>query len=159
MAQVKTMTAPLAIVKAGGVPIGKMKNIRVTETLRRGKVLGLGALTPSELPALEWDGTMNCGFYLVNFNKEVIQGAWPREVQTINEFVDTVLLQEQGVQVDILRKVKDYTQTNGIIVPKYEIFATIAGAFATREGFDITESQISGRDMDFQYLQPILFPN
>lgn len=158
MAEVKTMTAPLAIVKVGGVPIGKMKNIRVTETLRRGKVLGLGALTPSELPALEWDGTMNCGFYLVNFSKQVIQGAWPRAVQTVNEFVDTVLLQEEGVQVDILRKVKDFTQTNGVIVPKYEIFATIVGAFATREGFDITESQISGRDMDFQYLQPILFP-
>lgn len=154
----KTMTAPLAIVRVNGIPVGKMKNIRVTETIRRGKVIGLGNLTASELPALEWDGSMNVGAYLINFSEEVLQGAWPRRVQTIDEFVNTVLLQENGVQVDILRKVRDYTQSNGVIVPRLEIFATIPGCFATREGFDITESQISGRDVDFQYLSPILFP-
>ena len=155
----KTMTAPLAIVKVNGVPVGKMKNIRVTETIRRGKVLGLGALTPSELPALVWDGNLTAGFYLINFSQETIQTAWPREVQSVDEFVNTVLLQEDGVQLDILRKVKDFTQQNGVIVPKFEIFASIVGCFATREGFDITESQISGRDMDFQYLTPILYPS
>jgi len=154
----KTMTAPLAIVKVNGVPVGKMKNIRVTETIRRGKVIGLGSLTPSELPALEWDGSLNCSFYLINFSQETIQTAWPREVQSVDEFVNTVLLQEEGVQIDILRKVKDFQQSNGVIVPRVEIFASIVGCFATREGFDITESQISGRDMDFQYLTPILYP-
>ncbi len=152
------MTAPLAIVKVNGVPVGKMKNIRVTETIRRGKVIGLGSLTPSELPALEWDGNLTAGAYLINFSQEVIQTAWPRAVQSIDEFVNTILLQEEGVQVDILRKVKDFSLANGVIVPKFEVFATIIGCFATREGFDISESQISGRDMDFQYLQPILFP-
>ena len=152
------MTAPLAIVKVNGIPVGKMKNLRITETIRRGKVMGLGALTPSELPALEWDGSMNVGAYLINFSKEVIQGAWPREVQTVDEFVNTILLQENGIQVDIMRKVTDFTQANGVIVPTLEVFATVPGCFATREGFDITESQISGRDVDFQYLAPILFP-
>lgn len=135
-----------------------MKNIRVTETIRRGKVLGLGALTPAEVPALEWDGTLNAGFYLINFSEEVIQKAWPRMVQTVDEFVNTVLLQEDGVQIDIMRKVKDFEQPNGVIVPEIKLFASITGCFATREGFDITESQISGRDMDFQYITPILFP-
>lgn len=154
----KTMTAPLAVIKVNGVPVGKMKNIRVTENIRRGKVVGLGSLAASELPALEWDGTLNCSSYLINFSKEVLQGALPREVQTVEEFVNTVLLQEDGVQIDILRKVKDFIQPNGVIVPKLEIFATISGCFATREGFDISESQISGRDQDFQYLTPIIFP-
>ena len=40
---------------------------------------------------------------------------------------------------------------------KYETFAKVAGAFATREGFDIQEGQISGRDGDFEYLEPVLF--
>ncbi len=154
----KTMTAPLAIIKVNGQPVGKMKNIRVTESIRRGKVTGLGALTPSELPALEWDGSLNCSSYLINFSREVIQNSLPRNVQTVEEFVNTVLLQEDGVQIDILRKVTDFQQANGVIVPRLEIFATITGCFATREGFDITESQISGRDQDFQYLSPILFP-
>ncbi len=154
----KTMTAPLAIIKVDGKPIGKMRNIRLTENVRRGKVMGLGRLTPTELPALEWDGTLSTGFYLIDFSNEVIKAALLRKVQTLDEFVDTVLLQEEGVQIDILRKVKDVVLGNGVIVPKLEIFASVQGAFLTRESFDITESQISGRDADFEYINPVLYP-
>ena len=154
----KTMTAPLAIIKVDGKPIGKMRNIRLTENVRRGKVMGLGRLTPTELPALEWDGTLSTGFYLIDFSNEVIKAALLRKVQTLDEFVDTVLLQEEGVQIDILRKVKDVVLGNGVIVPKLEIFASVQGAFLTRESFDITESQISGRDDDFEYINPVLYP-
>ena len=48
----KVMTAPLAIIQINGVTVGKMKNVRITETIRRGRVSGLGVLNPSELPAL-----------------------------------------------------------------------------------------------------------
>jgi hypothetical protein len=154
----KTMTAPLAIVKTNGLPIGKMKNIRLTENIRRGAVRGLGTLTPSELPPLEWSGSLSCGFYLINFSNEAIQKALFRNVQNVEEFVDTVLLQEEGVTIDIMRKVKDFSQANGVIVPKLEIFASIKGCFLTREGFDITENSISGRDADFEYTTPVLYP-
>ena len=154
----KTMTAPLAIIKVNGVPVGKMKNIRLTENIRRGKVIGLGRLHASELPPLEWDGTLSCSFYLIDFSDEIVKNTLLRTVQTVGEFVDTVLLQEDGVTIDIIRKVKDFTQANGVIVPKTEIFASIQGCFLTREGFDITESQISGRDADFEYINPIIFP-
>lgn len=157
MAQ-KTFTAPLAIIKVNGKPVGKMRNIRLTENIRRGKVMGLGRLNATELPALEWDGTLSTGYYLIDFQEQVIQAALLREVQTIDEFVDTVLLQEDGVQIDILRKVKDFQQGNGVIVPKLELFASIQGCFLTRESFDVTESQISGRDADFEYINPVLYP-
>lgn len=154
----KTMTAPLAIVKTNGVPVGKMKNIRLTETMRRGAVRGLGTYTPSELPALEWSGSLSCSFYLINFSNEAIQRALFRNVQNVEEFVNTILLQEDGVTIDIMRKVKDFSAANGVIVPKLEIFASVKGCFVTREGFDITESQISGRDAEFEYTTPVLYP-
>jgi hypothetical protein len=156
----KVMTAPLAIIKVGGVAIGKMKNIRVTENIRRGRVTGIGRLTPEELPALDWSGTLNCGFYTVKINSQdkLTKTGLLRNVNNLQEFVDTVLLQENGVQVDILKKVKDSIDPNtGIISPKYEIFASIRGGFMAREGFDISEGQISGKDVDFEYLEPILF--
>ena len=155
----KTLTAPLAIVKVNGVPIGKMKNIRVTETIRRGRVSGIGQLTPDELPALEWSGSLNCGFYAVEFKTNQLKAALVRNVNTLDEFVDTVLLQENGVQIDIMRKVFDSQDaTTLIITPRLEIFASVKGCFLTREGFDISESQISGKDADFEYTTPILFP-
>jgi len=159
MAQ-KVLTAPLAIIKVDGIAVGKMKNIRIQETIRRGRVSGLGQLTPDELPALEWSGTLSCGFYNIQFDKSQLPKAIVRKVNTLDEFVDTVLLQENGVQVDIMKKVAAAgpDPVTGIIPSQLEIFASIKGCFITREGFDIQEGQISGKDADFDYTTPVLFP-
>lgn len=158
MAQ-KVLTAPLAIIKVDGVAIGKMKNIRIQENFRRGRVIGLGSLAADELPPLEWTGTLSCSFYNISFDKSQLPGAIVRKVNTIDEFVDTVLLQENGIQVDIMRKGAVATDpVTGIISSSLEVFASIKGAFITREGFDIQEGQISGKDADFDYTTPIFFP-
>lgn len=159
MAQ-RVMTSPLAVIKINGVAVGKMKNIRVTENIRRGRVGGIGTLTPSELPALEWSGSLNCGFYIIEFDQNPIINALIRKVNTLDEWVDTVLLQENGVQIDIMKKIATSTPdpVTGIIPSGLQIFASIKGCFITREGFDVTEGQISGRDVDFDYTTPILFP-
>ena len=52
MGNTRVMTAPLAIIKINSVTVGKMKNVRITETIRRGRVTGVGRLNPEELPAL-----------------------------------------------------------------------------------------------------------
>ena len=156
----KTLTAPLAIIKVNGVAIGKMKNIRITENIRRGRVVGLGFLNPSELPPLEWNGTLNASFYNMQFKKNAIPSSLARTVNSVEEFVDTVLLVENGVQIDIMRKVSDGSPDpqTGVIKSKLETFASVKGCFLTREGFDISEGQISGRDVDFEYTTPIIFP-
>lgn len=156
--QTKTLVAPIAIIKVNGVPVGKMKNIRITETIARGKVVGLGRLNPEELPALSWDGTLNCSFYLIDLKAHPIDKALIRAVGNLDEFIDTVLLEENGVQIDIMRKVKvSQNATTGIITSGLEIFATVTGAFITRDGMDISEGQISGRDSDFEYMNPIIY--
>jgi hypothetical protein len=156
----RVLTAPLAIVKVDGKAVGKMKNIRIQENIRRGRVGGIGKLTPDELPAIEWNGTLNAGAYTVKFSESVIPKALVRKVNTVDEFVDTVLLQENGVQIDLMRKISSgpADPVTGIIPSELEIFASIKGCFATREGFDVQEGQISGRDVDFEYTTPILYP-
>jgi hypothetical protein len=160
MALERVITAPIAIIKVQGVAVGKMKNIRIQETIRRGRVSGLGQLTPAELPALEWSGTLSCGFYNISFDKSQLPKAIVRKVNTLDEFIDTVLLQENGIQVDIMRKVaaSPPDPNTGIIPSELEIFASVKSCFLTREGFDIQEGQISGKDTDFDYLTPIIFP-
>lgn len=156
----RVMTAPLALIQVGGVTIGKMKNVRVTETIRRGRVSGLGELTPQELPALEWNGTLNCQFYMIDILKTTIPTANPRRINSsIKEYVDHILLEENGVDIVILKKVEDGTTdpNTGLINSTLQTFATIKGCFIDRDGFDITEGQISGKDQDFTYKNPILF--
>ena len=154
----KVLTAPLALIKVQGVTVGLMKNIRCTETIRRGRVSGIGELTPSELAALEWNGTMTCHFYTMKFEETGIPLAIRRKAPSLQAWVDNVLLQEDGVDVTILKKVKDIVNpSTGLIEPEFEEYATISGAFIDRESFDVSEGQVSGQDQDFSYLKPIMF--
>ena len=157
----RVMTAPLALIKINSVTVGKMKNIRITETIRRGRVTGLGALTPSELPALEWQGSLSASSYTINFNKLANVSALGtfRNAADVNVWANAILLQEAGLEICVLRKVKDgeIDPETGMVQAKYETFAKVNGAFASREGFDIQEGQISGRDTEFEYLEPILY--
>lgn len=162
MPQTKTMTAPLAIIQINSVTVGKMKNVRITENVRRGRVTGIGRLNPEELPAIEWSGSLTCSSYSINFNllaNKIVKGSF-RNAQTVEDWANAILLQEDGLEISILRKVKDgqIDPQTGMVQVKYETFAKVNGAFVTREGFDIQEGQISGRDTEFEYLEPILFP-
>jgi hypothetical protein len=154
----KTMTAPLAVIKVNGIVIGRMKSIRCTENIRHGKVVGIGRVAASEMPVLDWNGTLNCGAFLIDLRKEVIPGSHLRTVQTIQQWEDTLVLNDGGVQIDILRKVTQSITAGGIYIPKLEVVASVKGCFMNRESFDISEGQISGRDCDFEYITPILFP-
>lgn len=155
------MTAPLALIQVNSVTVGKMKNVRISETIRRGRVTGIGRLNPHEVPALEWNGTLSCSSYTINFNllanKSKI-GTF-RNNQTVEQWANSILLQESGLEIAILRKVKDgeIDPETGRVESKLETFAKVNGAFANREGFDIQEGQISGRDTEFEYTEPILY--
>ena len=161
MAKEKAMTAPLAIIQINSVTVGKMKNVRLTENVRRGRVGGIGRMTPTELPALEWQGTLSCSAYTINFNLLLnkLKKGFYRNAGSLEAWANALLLEENGLEISILRKVKDgeIDPETGMVNTKYETFAKVTGAFATREGFDIQEGQISGRDGDFEYLEPVLF--
>lgn len=157
----KVMTAPLAVIKINGKAVGKMKNVRVSEQIRRGRVSGIGRLNPSEIPALEWSGTLSCSSYSINFNllaNESKIGTF-RNAGTVDAWANAILLQEAGLEIAIMRKVKDgeIDPDTGLVKSKLETFAKVTGAFANRESMDVQEGQISGRDTEFEYLEPILF--
>lgn len=161
MSKEKSMTAPLAIIQIDSVTVGKMKNVRITENIRRGRVAGIGRLSATELPALEWQGTLSCSSYTINFNllaNKLKKGTF-RNAGSYEAWANAILLQEDGLEISILRKVKsgEPNPDTGLVETKYETFAKVSAAFVTREGFDLQEGQISGRDTDFEYLEPILY--
>lgn len=158
------LTAPLALIKMNGVPIGKMKNISATEDINRAPVRGIGRLTLDQVPALTHQGTLNCSSYLIDFNRTIfdnndLAAAMFRGVQTAQEFADNILLQEVGIQLDIYRKISIGQNNFGVQQAGFETFASISGLFITRESMNISESQISGRDCSFMYTDPIVYPS
>jgi len=152
----RVITGAIAVVRVSGVAIGKMKNIRITETVQRGEVRGLGSITPSELPALTWSGTLTCDFFNIDFSKSQLPGAIYRNAASLQAWVDSVILQEDGITVDIFKKVTT-GPTSGLIPSQEVPYAQICGLFLNTENFDISEGQISGRSQSFQYTQPIIY--
>jgi hypothetical protein len=173
MAKDRVLTAPLAVIRVNGLTIGKMRNIRCTESLRRARVVGLGALTPDELPVVEWSGTLSAEFMTIDLKKSMVPGAINRISSNVEGFINTVLLQEDGVQIDIMKRVKNPVQPDNmfpnkstdpnfvqrVITGTFEVFASVKGCFLTREGFDINEGSISQRSTEFEYTTPIIYPS
>jgi len=159
------LTAPLATIKVNNVIIGKMKNVRVNESYQRGRVVGLGSLQASELPATGFTGTLNASFYVIDFDKHpFMDTALLRKTGITSGFVNTILLDEEGFDIDLIKKVPDLVNfpnggrdANGIIQTKDEAFATVRKVFITSDSFDISEGQIAGRDGAFEYLDPVTF--
>lgn len=152
----KVLTAAKALIKVKGVDgtlvvIGKIRTVRATENVRRGRVTGLGEITPSELPALEWSGTCNVSQYAIKTNTGALN-ALARDYDTTADFVKHLLFNE-GVDIHLLKKTKN--PSDGEITE--ETMAIIKGAHTTSEGLEVSEGQIGGRDVSFEFLEPIVY--
>lgn len=152
------LTAPLALVKIKGVTVGKIKNIRLQEQFQRGEVRGLGALLTSEVPILSISCTFNCDSYVISARKlGTIDNPFViRGVSLKDQFVNTILLQEEGVDIYIMKKGAK-TIVNGIVTEIEEKnFYVVKDAFMDSQSFDIQESQISGSSLGGRYLTPVM---
>lgn len=154
----KVLTAPLAIIKIKGETVGKIRNLRVQEQYQRGDVRGLGALISNEKPILGINCSFSASAYVISVKKLgtidnpfVLRGASTKE-----QFVNTVLMQDNGVDIYIMKKGAKQI-VNGIVteVEEKNLFV-IKDAFLTSMDFDIQESQISSSNLSGEYLQPIL---
>lgn len=157
----QVLTAPLAIIKIKGTVVGKIKNLRIQEQYQRGNVMGIGALISSEKPILGIQCSFLASSYVVSVKKLgtidnpfVIRGA-----STTEQFVNTVLMQDNGVDIYVMKKGAKVI-TNGIVTEATEenLFV-IKNAFLTSNSFDLNEGQISGSDLSGEYLEPILSAN
>ena len=158
----RVLTAPLAIIKINGKAVGKIKNIRCQEQYQRQDVKGIGALISQEAPITGINCTFSCSAYTINLNKLgnvdnpfILRGASNAEV-----FTNTVLLQDFGVDIYIMKKgQKSVTvdNTTKLVTSQEEgTFCVIRSAFLDSQNFDISEGSISGTDMSGRYLEPVI---
>lgn len=154
----KVLTAPLALIKISGVTVGKIKNIRVQEQYQRGNVLGIGALISQEKPILAIQCSFNCSSYVVSVGKlgSIENPFITRGATTTDQFVNTVLTQDHGVDIYIMKKSAQIIENGIVTAVSEDNMFVIKNAFLTSQNFDIQEGQISGSDMTGEYLEPIL---
>lgn len=159
------LTGAIALIKVDGQVIGKMRGIRCNETVRRLPVRGIGTILPSEQAPTEWDGSLSCDFMEVEFKTTGITNAIRRifpniASQVLNggtSFEDQLLLDSDGVQVDIFKKVADVIAADGTIKPKLKPYAIVRRCLIESDSFDISEGAIVGHSQTFKYLDPITY--
>jgi hypothetical protein len=154
----EVLTGPMAVIKVNGQAVGKMKDIRVNETFRRQPVKGLGQLYADEMPVLDFEGTVSCSYYNIDLKKAMLAGSITRSANDVEEFTANLLLQEKGVQLDILQRVKVGTNPDGSPKVGFKTYCSIRELFLNRQSFNISEGQISGRDEEFNHTSPIIVP-
>lgn len=153
------LTGALALIKVNGTVVGRMRNIRATETIQRGTVKGIGTILTIEAPPIDWAGSLTCDFYEIDFTNTGIDKAILRNVQTNQEFEDNLLLNSDGVQIDVFKKIQDVIDPNtGKRKATTKPYAIIKRCFIESDGFDISEGAISGHNQGFKFLDPIIRP-
>lgn len=161
----KVVTGAIALIKVQGEVIGKMRSIRCQENMRRIPVRGIGTILPSEQAVTEWEGTLSCEFMEIQFQKTGIKNAIRRifpniASQVLNgnaSFEDQLILDVEGVQIDIFKKVTDVIDAQGIIKPKLIPYAIVKNCLIESDSFDISEGSIAGHSQSFKYLTPLTF--
>jgi hypothetical protein len=162
----KVMTGALALVRSGGKICGLMRSISATENMQRGSVQGLGTVYDSEKPLTKIDCSLTCDFMEIDFSKSGVPGAIRRDFENVLSQVvsggtsleDQLVLDSDGVQVDIFKKVSDVIDpVTGNIKPKLQPYATCYNCFITSDSFNISENQVAGHNQSFAYLKSIQF--
>lgn len=176
MADNKVITGAIAIVKVGEVAVGKMRDIRINETYRRLRVSkGLGSIYADEQAVTEFDGTLTCSFYEIDFNKSGMldrngegavilrrkfkNGTTPANAafDGVSNFEDQLVLDDVGIDVVIYKKMKDLIDPDtGLIRPKAVVYAVVKNVFIETDNINIAEGQVGGRDQSFKYLVPVV---
>lgn len=161
------VTGAIALVKVEGLVVGKIRNFRYSEDIRREEVRGLGTIIASEIPVVSWSGRLSCDFFETTFKEGGITNAINRRANAIlsqaisggYSFEDNLVLNEEGVQIDLFKKVKDVVdpQTKQIR-PVLRPFAVLTSCFIEGDGFDLSDGAVGGRNQSFRCLYPIVYP-
>ena len=158
--------AAIALVKVNGQVIGKMRNIDVTESYDRIGVQGIGTIMESEAPVTKFNGSMTVGLMEILFKDGGLPGAIKRIFPNIASavlsaqpsFEDNLVLDDNGIQVDIFKKITDVIDpATGFIKPKLQPYAIIRQALITQDGFNISEGAIVARNQTYKYLVPVTY--
>jgi len=154
--ETNTMTAARAIITSNSIPIGYMKNLRVTESKQRGTVMGLGEVTKRERPLLSITCTWQCDFYLIDLVRTGIPGLDNRLVMSLQQYKDTQILLPIPVDITIWKKDALVIVAGVVVQTVNEVLATIKDIYLDNCSFDVQENQISGFNQSGEYTSPII---
>jgi hypothetical protein len=160
MAEQKTLSAPIAVIKINGFASGYMQTVRCTENIQRGEVKGIGNLTLQEVPAVGYTCQLTADFFFISLKRPEIQ-ALVNRAGSVKQFLDTLSLAEFPIQIHLYKK-KKLAELNNLVTEvdnEGETIAVIRDFYPDSQSFNIAENQVSGINITGRYLTPVCFNN
>lgn len=155
----RVLTGAVAIIKYRGKAIGHMRTVTATENIARTNVYQLGSVIPLESAATQWSGTLSCGFWHIDLKRSGVPNALKRDVNSNEEFENNIVLDPDGVQIDVYKREADVIDPETKkITPRESPHFSIRRAFITSDTVNINEGAISGKDQSFNYIDPMILP-
>lgn len=154
----KVFTAAMAVIKINGVASGFMRALTFTENIQRGEVKGISNLLLQEVPVTGVVCNFTADFFFISLKRPEIRAFLQRD-GGLDQIVDTLILGETPVQLDVYRKVAT-TIVNGIVTgltPEGETIASIKDCYLNSQSWNIQDSAISGTNIGGVYLTPAFF--
>lgn len=156
-AQLKTMTAPRAIIKQNGKAIGYIRTLTANETYNRGSVRGLGTIFESERPVLTFQGTWSCEFFFIDLNASGVPDLDKRDVTSTKIYEQTKVLFESPVDIYIYKKEAETLDENGNVTTVNDAkLAVLRDCYLDSMNFNITEGAVSMYNQSGVYTKSIL---
>ena len=158
MANITVVTGANAVVRVNGNQVALMRNVSVTETFTRERVVGLGHILPSEYPITAWEGRLQAGLFLVTVRDSPFVTNVRRDVQNRTQFEDYMIIGEDDIQIDIFKKVSEQRDANGLPVIVPEILLSVRGARMDNESFSINDGQVADKGRKFHLHRTLIVP-
>jgi hypothetical protein len=152
----KVFTAAMAVVKINGFASGYMRSLTFTENIQRGEVKGISHLALQEVPPTGIMCSFTADFFFINLKRPELRAFLMRD-QGLDAFINTLILGEVPVQLDIYKKVATRV-VNGVVLgidPEGETIASIRDCYTNSQNTTISDSTISGSSINGIYLTPV----
>lgn len=157
--EIKTLTAPLAVIMINNKKVGKIRNLTFTENIQRGEVQGIGSLTLEEVPAIAIRCQFQASSYTLDLKQlgTVTDPFLPQGITTAQQLANTLLLGETPVSIHVYRKTAGNISNNGVIVSEGSLqrVGIATDCYLDSKSFEISEGNISGKNLSGRYLTPM----
>ena len=155
----KTFTAPLAVIMINGKKVGKIRNLTFTENIQRGEVQGIGSLTLQEVPAVAMRCQFQASSYMINLKTFGTENDpfVAQNLKSVQELVNTLLLGEAPVTIAVYKKTSGSVNNEGIVTSEgaLERIGIANDCYLDSRSFEISEGNISGKNISGRYLTPM----
>ena len=154
----KVFTSPMCTFSVNGTVIAHVQNMTFSENIVRANVKGCGDLIYQEFPSLSIICSGSFSYNSVNFRTDGIPDALKRKVGSLQQFVDTLILGEEPITINIFRRKEESKDAKtGLVTCGLENFATIKDFYLENDTWSISNESIATKTQSFRYSTPIIY--